>query len=158
MLTVFEEARAVVVAEELDAGCWILPPVRWPAFEVLKNRRDACAVEKGHGILRVFVEIGIEDALIHHVGLSLDGDEHPFQVVRFEHCNNVRLVSDCLLHDLGMAVEGLLLSRDDLRDDREAIARGSLWEDRAVPAVFHVSLKYPSLGIAMAAGFVQSPC
>src|SRR5262245_17354342 len=112
MLTVFEEARAMVVAEELDAGRSIRPPVRWPALEVLKDRRDASAIKESYGILRIFVEVGVEDALIHHVEFSLDGEDQPFQVVRLEHGDNVGLISDCLLHDLGMVVEGLLPSGD----------------------------------------------
>src|SRR5215813_793645 len=64
MRTEFEEARVVVVAEELDGSRGIRPPVGGPALEVLKDRREASLGEESHGILRVLVEVGVEDALI----------------------------------------------------------------------------------------------
>ena len=47
--------------------------------------------EESHGILGVFVEVGVEDALIHEVGFPLDVEKHPAQVVELEHSETVRL-------------------------------------------------------------------
>ena len=57
---------------------------------------------------------------------------------------------------LGVLVEDLLPTGDDLRDDREAIAGRGLREYRTVSALLRFALKNPPLGIAIAAGFVQS--
>src|SRR3954451_24101835 len=65
ILAVFHEARALVLANELDEGGRIRLPVFGKAFEVLKNGADAEAGEYSHGILGVLVEVGVENTLIH---------------------------------------------------------------------------------------------
>ena len=104
MLAVFEEARTLVVAEKLDDGRRIGRVVRRPSLEGLKGRLDARLPEEERGIFAVFIEIGIEDALVHHVALPLDGEDHPPQVVCLEYSEHGRIICDCFLHDLGMVV------------------------------------------------------
>ena len=42
------------------------------------------AGEQGHSILGVLVKVGIEDALIHEVGLTLDWEQHPAQIMQLK--------------------------------------------------------------------------
>ena|SRR6476646_8638235 len=104
MLAVFEEARTLVFAEKLDDGRRICRVVRRPPFEGLKGRVDARFPEEKRGIFAVFIEIGIEDALVHHVALTLDGEDHPSQIMRFEYGEGGGIVCYCFLYDLGMVV------------------------------------------------------
>ena len=78
--------------------------------------------------------------------------------MQLEHGEAVGHLGHCLLDRLAIVADHLLPAGLDLRDDREAVARGSLGKDRAVPPLFHLALKNPPFGIAMAAGFVQSFC
>ena len=111
MLAVFEEAWPLVFAEKLDYGRRIGRVVRWPSFEGLKGRLDARLSEEDRGIFAVFIEIGIEDALVHHVALPLNGEDHPPQVVCLEYSERGRIICDCFLYDLGMVVYVLFPSQ-----------------------------------------------
>ena len=77
MLAVFEEAWPLVFAEKLDYGRRVGRVVRRPSLEGLKGRLNARLPEEDRGIFAVFIEIGIEDALVHHVALPLNGEDHP---------------------------------------------------------------------------------
>ena len=52
-----------------------------------QNFRDpeAGLGEDGDGIFGVFIEVGVEDALIHEVGLAFYVEQHPTQIVQLEH-------------------------------------------------------------------------
>src|SRR5262245_9133117 len=65
ILPVFDEARTLVVADELDERFRVRFPVRRKPLEVLENRVDAGLSEESDRILGVFVEIGVEDPLVH---------------------------------------------------------------------------------------------
>src|SRR5262252_978584 len=67
VLTVFEEARPLVLVEELRDREHVRLPVLGPAFEVGEDRVDARRVEDLEGVLDVLVEVGVEDALVHEV-------------------------------------------------------------------------------------------
>ena len=151
MLAVFEEARALVFAEELDDGRRIGRVVRWPSLKGLKGRLDTRLSEEHRGVFAVFIEIGIEDALIHHVALPLDGEDQPPQVVCLEYSERGRIICDCFLDDFGMVVYVLFPSGDDFCNDGEAVARRSLGKDRTVPALLNLVREKPPLGIAIAA-------
>ena len=69
---VFEEARAVVVADELDETLRIGLPIFRKAFEIFEDSENAGGREESHCILGVLVEVGVEDALILKVGLPVD--------------------------------------------------------------------------------------
>src|SRR5438552_1205135 len=145
MLAVFEEARTLVVAEKLDDGFWIGRVVLRPALQGFKSCLDSRPSEQERGIFAIFIEIGIEDALVHQVLLALDGEDHPPQIVRLEYAENGRIICDGFLHDLGILVQVLFPSRFDLCNDGEAVARRSLWKDRAVPALLHLVCEKSSL-------------
>src|SRR3954454_16383108 len=144
ILAVFQEAWALVLANELDEGRSIRLPVRRKALEVLEDGVDAVLRKERHSILGVFVKIGVEDALIHEIGLPFDREENPAQVVQLKHGEAVRLLRYGLLDVSGVLVEYIFPARDDLGDDGEAIARGTLGKDLAVSALLHLVFEDPS--------------
>ena len=83
-----------MVAEELDHRREIGPPIVGPPFQVNEDGGDAGLDEKRDGILQIFVEIRIENALVHEVGVALDREEHPAQVVQLEHRECVGLAGN----------------------------------------------------------------
>ena len=142
--TGLHEFAHALLANELDEGWSIRLPVRRKALEVFEDGVDAVLRKECHSILGVFVKIGVEDALIHEVGLPFDREENPAQVVQLEHCEAVRLVRYGLLDVSGVLVEYIFPARDDLGDDGEAIARRTLGKDRAVSALLHLIFEDPS--------------
>ena len=153
MLAVFEEARPLVVAEKLDYGRRIGRVVCGPPFEGLKGRLDARLPEEVRGILAVFIEIGIEDGLVHQVVLPVNGEDQPPQVVCLEDRERGRIICDCFLYDFGVVVDVLFPSRDDLRNTAEAVARWSLGEDRTVSALLNLLREKASRGDRHSGGF-----
>src|ERR1700677_1907076 len=83
ILAVFEETRALMLADECDEGGRIGLPIRWESLEIFENRRNACGGEQCDSVLGVFVEVGVENALIHKMGFPVDGKQQPAQVVQF---------------------------------------------------------------------------
>src|SRR5207248_6767254 len=79
----------------------------------------------------------VEDALILEVGLSLDLEDLPAQIVQLEHREDIRLLCHCLLEISRILVEVLLAARNDLRDEGEAIAGGTLREYGAVASLLY---------------------
>ena len=65
IFAVFKEARALVLADELDEFLRLGLPIFGEAFEVFEDGIKAGGTEESHGILGIFVEVGVEDALIH---------------------------------------------------------------------------------------------
>src|SRR5207247_11303100 len=94
------------------------------------------------GILSVFVEVCVEDSLIHKVGLTFNVEEHPAQVVQLQHGESVGKAGNCFFDLLPILADGVLSAGLDPRDDREAITRGGLGKDRAISSLleFEVSL------------------
>ena len=76
---VFEEARALVLADELDECRSIGLPVCRKAFEVFEDGLEPGRPEQVHGILGVLVEVGVEDALVHEPRVVVE--EGPLQEV-----------------------------------------------------------------------------
>ena len=135
---------------------WLRSP---PASPPRLQTSPGCpSFRRERGVFAIFVEIGVEDALIHQVLLSFDGEDHPPQVVRLEYPEHGRIIRDRSLHDLGVFVQVLFPSRFDLCDDGEAVTRRCLRIDRPYLPCSTLSSKNPPSGIAMAAGFVQSSC
>ena len=67
----------------MTAGQVRLPVLR-PTFEVDEHRGDAGLDEQRHRVLEIFVEIGVEDALIHEVHARADIEQHPAEVVQLQ--------------------------------------------------------------------------
>src|SRR2546430_9283104 len=84
ILTVFQKARTLVFAKEVDE-CWhVRLPVLGKAFKVLKDCVHSDLFEQGYCILGVLVEICIEDSLVHEVRVLSNIEENPSQVVKLE--------------------------------------------------------------------------
>ena len=136
ILAVFEEARPVVVADKLDECLRLGLPILGEAFEVFEDGINASGREESHCILSVFVEVCVEDALILEVGLPINLEDLPAQIVQLEHREAVWILGNRFLNLLGMFVTGFLTAGNQLCDDGEAVTRGSPGEDRAVASLF----------------------
>ena len=117
ILSVFEEAWALVLANKLDEFLRSVLPIFGEPFEVLEDSINAGGREECHGILSVFVEVCVKDALIHEVGLALDRKEDPAQIVQLEYGETVGLRRYRLLDVLGVLIENLLPTRNDFREN-----------------------------------------
>src|SRR6185369_16682690 len=133
---VFQETRALVLAYELDECRSIRLPVLGKPLEVFKHRPDAELREEAHGIFGVLVEVGVEDSLIHEVGFTFDVEEHPAQVVQLEYGKRIGCLGHCLFNGFSILADDVLPSGLDLRNNGEAVARGSLRKYRAVAPLF----------------------
>ena len=85
IFAVFKETRALVLTDELDECLRLGLPIFGEPFEVFEDGIKAGGPEESHSILGVFVEVSVEDALIHEIGIALDRKEDPTQVVQLEH-------------------------------------------------------------------------
>jgi hypothetical protein len=94
ILAVLQEAGALVFTDELDERRRVRLPVLREALQVLEDRVDAVLREERHGVLGVLVEVGVEDALIHEVGVLADVEEHPAEVVQLENSKAIRKARD----------------------------------------------------------------
>jgi hypothetical protein len=59
-------------------------------------------------VFRIFIEVGIENALIHEVGIPFDGKEHPAQVMELQDSQRVRLRRNRVLDVFCVFVEDVL--------------------------------------------------
>src|SRR5947207_2996920 len=77
----------------------------------------------------------------HEIGVTFDRQEHPAQVVQFEHSETIGLGRDGLLDVPSILVEALFPSGDDFRKNREAIARWSFGKNRSVSPLLYLILE-----------------
>ena len=144
----------MLAADWIDAGALLFQSAG-ESFKVFEDEYSPQSSENRHRILGVFVEVGIEDALIHEIGLAFDREEQPAEIVQLEYGENVGLSGHGLLDSASIFVEDFFPAGDDLRQDREPVAGGRLGKDRSIPALFARSLLKPPFGIAIAAGLVH---
>jgi hypothetical protein len=83
-------------------------------------------------------------------------EEHPTQVVKLEHFKSVGQAGYGLLDGVAVLANDRFASGLYFSDDSEAVTGGSAWIGWAVSAI--LDGKYPSFGIAIAAGLDQSVC
>src|SRR5207249_10131612 len=140
IFAVLQEARALMIAHELDKGRNVRSPVLGEALEIDEDGGDAGLREKGDGVFGVLVEVRIEDALIHEVRVALDFEEDPAQVVELEHLEAVWIPRDGRLDALTVVADRLLAARLHLRDDREAMARGGTRIEWTVSSLFKLKV------------------
>src|ERR1700730_2115655 len=69
---ILKKARALMISHELYERWGVGLPVRREPIEVLEHGSEAGRTEKRDCVFGVFVEVGVEDTLIHEIGLSLD--------------------------------------------------------------------------------------
>src|SRR6187200_2941759 len=84
VLGVLEEAGTLVFPDELEECRRVGLPVHREAFQVLEDGVDPILGEERNSVLGVLVEIRIEDALIHEVGVLAYVEEHPPEVMQLE--------------------------------------------------------------------------
>src|SRR6266850_2261509 len=138
ILTVFQEARTLVIADELDERDRVGLPVQWEAFEIFEDCSDASRTEERYGILCVLIKVGIEDALIHEVGLAVNWKQHPAQIMKLERRQQIGLSSQSLLDVLRVLIKDRLATGNDFGDDRESVTGGRLRIDGTVLALFQM--------------------
>ena len=85
VFAVFKEARALMLADELNECRKVRFPILGKALEVFEDSNKTRGPENCNGILGVFVEVRVEDALIQEVGLPVDLEEVPAQIVQLEY-------------------------------------------------------------------------
>src|SRR5262245_178150 len=81
ILAVFQEARQLVLTEELDRRVHVRLPVLRPALEIGEHGRDAGLEKYGKSVLDVLVEVRVENALVHEMQSGTDVEQDPAQVV-----------------------------------------------------------------------------
>src|SRR5262245_49737030 len=139
VFAVLHETRALVLAGELDEGRRVGLPVLRKALEVFEYGIDAERLEQAHGILGVLVEVRVEDALVHEVRGSANIEQHPTQVMQLQDREAVRVTLNGLRETYPVVSNHLLPPRDDLRNDREAVAGRGFWKNRPVAAPLGLS-------------------
>jgi hypothetical protein len=99
--------------------------------------------------LDIFVEISIEDTLIHEVQSRADIKQHPAQIVKPQRREHLRSALYCVLDRFAVLTNRMFSSGLNLRDDGKAVIGGSSWIDRPIAAL--LMLEISLLGIATSA-------
>src|SRR5712671_5922317 len=77
IFAILQKARALVLVHELDERRYIRLPVRRKSFEIFEDGVDAGCREERDRIFGIFVEVGVEDSLVHEVQSVTNIEEHP---------------------------------------------------------------------------------
>src|SRR5271170_1941008 len=77
VFSVFEKARTLMLADELDERGHVGFPILGESLKVFKHRIDSGRLEESHSVFGIFVEVGIKNALVHEIGLLVDIKENP---------------------------------------------------------------------------------
>src|SRR5215831_14622359 len=136
ILTIFDKARTLMVPDELNERFRVRFPVHRKPFEVLENCIDAGLCKESYRVLGVFVEIGVEDSLVHEPRVVVE--EHPAQVMELEWRERVGVSLQRFRQSVPVTADRLCPPWLDVRDDREPITRRRLGKDRAVFPLFEV--------------------
>src|SRR6202020_189598 len=83
VLAVFEETRTLMLANECYEGRRIGLPVHRESLKIFEDSRNARGGEQRDSVLGVFVEVGVENTLVHEVGFPIDGKQQPAEVMQF---------------------------------------------------------------------------
>src|SRR5215813_7478086 len=94
-------------------------PVHRKPFEVFKDSAHAKAQEQGHCVFSVFVEVSVEDSLIHEVQSVADVEQHPTKIMKLQRRKAVRVGCYCAFNSLSVCPDGRFATLLYLRDDRE---------------------------------------
>src|SRR3954447_5703461 len=135
ILTVLQEARALVFANKLDE-CWnVRLPVLGKTFKVLEHCVHSDLLKQGYCILGVLVEICIEDSLIHEIRVLSNIEENPSQVVKLERCKCIGHIRNRSLDGLAVGADRFFSSRLDLGDYGKSMAGRSSWIKGAISSI-----------------------
>src|SRR5688572_21989318 len=80
ILAVLQEARLLVLANKPDKCFRVRLPIFRKAFEILEHGVEASPAEESHSVFGVLVKVGVEDALIHEIRLTLDREQEPAEI------------------------------------------------------------------------------
>ena len=130
-------------------------PIHRETFQIFERGADPETGEQGNGIFGIFVKVSVENPLIHEICFATDVKQDPSQVVKSERGESGRIAGYGVLYCFSVRSDRFFAPRFDFSNKREAIVGRSF--GKIGPYRPCSSLKYPSLGIAIAAGFVQSP-
>src|SRR5260370_28245790 len=129
-----------MVTKELNHSRKICFPIVRPALQVHEYRGDAGFQEECYGIFKVFVEIGIEDALVHEMRSRTDVKNNPAKVMQSERRKHIRLTRDRRLDRRTVLSDHRFFPGLDLRDNGEAIICRSSRENRAVASLLKLEI------------------
>src|SRR6476620_7905122 len=121
-----------MLANEPDKCFRIRFPILWKPFEVFKDRIQARGGKDRYRIVRVFVEIGVENAHVLEISFTVYVKKVPAQVVQLKHVKEIGRRSNTCFYIACILVKVGLSSRLDLRNDRKTVTRRGLWKDRSV--------------------------
>src|SRR3954453_2965129 len=107
VFAVLQEARALVSADELDEGWRIRFPVGREPFEVLEYGVDASLCEELDSVFGVFVEIRIENSLVHKIRVFADVEEHPAQIMQLQRRKDIGGARNSVLDLLSVGADRL---------------------------------------------------
>ena len=79
-----------MLAKELGDSCNVRLPVFRSSAEIHKDCSDARRDEKRDYVLKIFVKIGIKDALIHELQSRSDVEQNPAEIVQLQWRENGR--------------------------------------------------------------------
>src|SRR5688572_8589454 len=103
-----------MLADELHERRRIRLPIGREALEILEHGVDARCSEEADGILGVFIEVRVEDSLVHEIRGAADVEQHPAQIVQLQYRQAMRIARDGLLDLLAVCPNHVLSSRNDL--------------------------------------------
>src|SRR4026208_2473861 len=72
ILAIFKEARALMLSDKLDQCRGVRRSIRRHALQILEDGGETGCRKNCDRILRVFVEVGVEDAHVLEVSVPLD--------------------------------------------------------------------------------------
>src|SRR5437763_4833115 len=140
IFSIFQEAWSLVIAKELDHGWQVCPPVFGPALQIYEDGYDAGLVEKRDGVLKILVEIGIEDALIHEVQTGADIEQDPTEIMKAQRREQVWVTLHCVFKRPAVRANSVFPSGLDLGNDRKAIVCRSSRIDWTVAALLNLEV------------------
>ena len=124
-----------MIADKFDECGGVRLPVHREALEIFEHRPQASDAEERNGVFCIFIEVGVENPLIHVVGVAFDRKEDPAQIMQLQDGKCVRLGRDRVLNVFSVFVEDVLAAGNYFREDREAVARRGLGKDRPVSSL-----------------------
>src|SRR5215813_2016339 len=134
ILTVLYEAWTLVIANELDERFRVCFPIRGKPFEIFEDRIDSSLREECDRVLSVFIEVRVEDSLIHEPRVIFE--QHPAKVMELERSEHVRITLQRFRQLVAIVANCLSSTGLDLSDDRESITCGRLGENRTIFSFF----------------------
>jgi hypothetical protein len=94
-----------MLANEFYEGRRVRLPVCRKTLKIFEDRVDAGFLEESDRVLGIFVEVSIEYALVHEIGIAADVEENPSQVVKLEGGKNERIARYGVLYRFSVGAD-----------------------------------------------------